>query len=245
MAKSFIGMNGFNPNEYAKFDNGINVYTCITTENNHALTGNGNNIKFVADAPYNEGDTITVNGETVSAQTQDGQPLQPGAWADGATVVCYLDGTTLNFKGGGGTVTVEGLAADVVKSGTTVTVKQGTKVVASVTGNLLPSDQNSCLAASWNKVYDFSNTPMMANNITDDSPISVTANKITVKRDFKAYIYKQGWCWPTTNTQNTGTSNIPTGQQSFTAGESFNVNLPIGHGNNQTSGILIIFAVNG
>lgn len=134
MAKSFVGMNGFNPNEYAKFDNGINVYTCITTENNHALTGNGNNIKFIADAPYNEGDTITVNGETVSAQTQDGQPLQTGVWATGATVVCYLNGTTLNLRGGGGKVTVTGLSADVVKKDATITVKQGTKVIESVTG---------------------------------------------------------------------------------------------------------------
>lgn len=134
MAKSFIGMNGFNPNEYSKFNDGINVYTCITTENNHALTGSGNNIKFIADAPFNDGDTITVNGETVSAQTQDGEPLQGGAWATGATIVCYLEGNILNFKGGGGKVTVTGLSADVVKSGTTVTVKQGAKVVASVTG---------------------------------------------------------------------------------------------------------------
>lgn len=104
MAKSFIGMNGFNPNEYTKFDNGINVYSCITTDNNHELSGSGNNIKFIADAPFNDGDTITVNGETVSAQTQDGEPLSGGVWAIGATVVCYLDGTTLNFKGGGGKV---------------------------------------------------------------------------------------------------------------------------------------------
>ena len=35
---------------------------------------------------------------------------------------------------GGGKVTVEGLSADAVKKGTTVTVKQGAKVVTSVTG---------------------------------------------------------------------------------------------------------------
>lgn len=114
-----------------------------------------------------------------------------------------------------------------------------------VVGNLFPSDEHNCLASMWNKVYDAGNAPMMANNITDDSPISVTADKITVKRDFKAYIYKKGWCYPPNVTRFTGTSNIPTGQQSFTTGESFNINLPCEHGYNQTSGILIIFAVNG
>lgn len=82
--------------------NGINTYTCTTSSTTHALAGTGNNIKFVADAEYKAGDTITVNGQAVNAQTQDGAALSDGAWASGATVVCWLDGTTLNFKGGGG-----------------------------------------------------------------------------------------------------------------------------------------------
>lgn len=41
---------------------------------------------------------------------------------------------------GGGKVTVSGLTADVVKQGTTVTVKQGSKTVASVTGTLTWED---------------------------------------------------------------------------------------------------------
>lgn len=80
----------------------IQEYICVTSGTTHALTGTGNNIKFVADAPFNEGDTITVNGSLVSAYTQDGEALTGGAWNTGMTVVCYLDGSTLNFKGGGG-----------------------------------------------------------------------------------------------------------------------------------------------
>ena len=38
---------------------------------------------------------------------------------------------------GGGKVTVEGLSADVVLAGTEVTVKQGAKEIANVTGNLV------------------------------------------------------------------------------------------------------------
>ena len=81
---------------------GLSAYTCATSGTTHALTGTGNNIKFVADAAYNEGDTITVNGQVVTAQTQDGAALVTGAWASGATVVCWLNGTTLTVSGGGG-----------------------------------------------------------------------------------------------------------------------------------------------
>lgn len=149
MAKSFIGMNGFNPNEYAKFENGINTYTCVTSSKNHALTGSGNNIKFVADAAFNSGDTITVNGEAVTAQTQDGIALQGGAWAAGATVVCYLNNNVLNFKGGGGKVTVTGLSANVVLSGNTITVKQGTNTIQQVTGAAKVLYAGGCLTGTY------------------------------------------------------------------------------------------------
>ena len=89
----------------APASDGISTYTCTTSGTTsgttHALTGTGNNIKFVADAAYNEGDAITVNGQVVTAQTQDGAALVAGAWASGATVVCWLNGTTLTVSGGG------------------------------------------------------------------------------------------------------------------------------------------------
>lgn len=80
--------------------NGISTYTCTTSGTTHALTGTGNNIKFVADAEYKAGDTITVNGQVVTAQTQDGTALSDGAWASGATVVCWLNDTTLTVGSG-------------------------------------------------------------------------------------------------------------------------------------------------
>ena len=79
----------------------ISVYACTTSGTTHALTGTGNNIKFVANAAYATGDTITVNGTTVTAQTQDGEPLSGGAWAAGAVVVCWLNGTVLTVSWGG------------------------------------------------------------------------------------------------------------------------------------------------
>lgn len=82
--------------------NGVTTYTCTTSGTTHALTGTGNNIKFVADAAFAAGDTVTVNGQAVTAQTQSGEALTDGFWAAGAVVVCYLNGTALNFRGGGG-----------------------------------------------------------------------------------------------------------------------------------------------
>lgn len=82
--------------------NGVTAYTCATSGTVHALTGTGNNIKFVADAAFSAGDTVTVNGQSVTAQTQNGEALTDGFWASGAVVGCYLNGTVLNFKGGGG-----------------------------------------------------------------------------------------------------------------------------------------------
>ena len=78
----------------------IHTYTCVTSGTNHALTGTGNNIKFVADSDFAEGDTISVNGTAVTAQTQGGETLGDGAWASGAVVICWLNGTTLCFGGG-------------------------------------------------------------------------------------------------------------------------------------------------
>lgn len=80
----------------------ISVYIYSKSGTTHALAGTGNNIKFVADADYNDGDTITVNGQAVTAQTQDGEPLSGGAWAAGAVVVCWINGTVLTMGGGGG-----------------------------------------------------------------------------------------------------------------------------------------------
>ncbi len=84
--------------------NGFYSYTCTTTGTVHALTKAshaGANILFTADAAFADGDTFTVDGVAVTAQTQDGEALADGYFASGAVVSCFLSGTTLNFKAGG------------------------------------------------------------------------------------------------------------------------------------------------
>lgn len=226
-------------------DKGIQVYTHSKSGSVHEFTGSGPNGRALLTDDIEEGDTFTVNGSPVTAYmgTEDAVDSMAGNAWNGKWVTFVYDGDAINFKGGGGLSTADRAKLIPENIRNDVKIFEGTS--REVTGNLFPSDQNNCLAASWNKVYDVNNAPMMANNIMEDSPISVTANTITVKRDFKAYVYKKGWCWPSNVTRFTGTSNIPTGQQSFTAGESFYIILPCEHGYNQTSGILIIFAVNG
>lgn len=67
----------------------------------HELTGSGNNIRFVATAGFAEGDSMTVNGEACTARTISGEALWGGFFAKGAAVVCWREGNTLNFSGGG------------------------------------------------------------------------------------------------------------------------------------------------
>lgn len=74
-----------------------------------------------------------------------------GGPVNGRWVSFTVEGGTLNFKGGGGKVTITGLAAGAVKKGTTVTVKQGAKVVANILGTYEMSvKQNKGATFAWN-----------------------------------------------------------------------------------------------
>ena len=114
----------------------VQPYAHTKTGTVHALTGAGANGRVRMTADVAEGDTVTVNGKAVPAWAgaEDfaaalaGQPLT-GRWLS-----FVFDGAQVNFKGGGGAVTVEGLAAENIVAGQTVTVRQGTKVVAQVEG---------------------------------------------------------------------------------------------------------------
>ena len=53
-------------------------------------------------------------------------------------------------RAGSGKVTVEGLTADIVQAGKTVTVKQGSKVVQTVTGTV---DRSICVYAAGGGYY--------------------------------------------------------------------------------------------
>ena len=93
-------------NVQAKLDEDNKISTYIHTYDPatkiHNLQGTGSNIKFLATADYHEGDTWTVNGQTVTASTQDNQELSDGYFKNGAWVssIIFKDGK-LNFKQGG------------------------------------------------------------------------------------------------------------------------------------------------
>lgn len=121
-------------------DKGIQIYTHSKSGTVHEFTGSGPNGRALMTDNVATGDTFTVNGSPVTAYMGSENAVDSmagNAW-NGKWVTFVFDGDAINFKGGGGKVTVTGLSAAVVKKGTTVTVKQGAKAIASVIGTLYP-----------------------------------------------------------------------------------------------------------
>ncbi len=74
---------------------------CSTVNRVQALTGSGDNVKFTAAADFAEGDAFSVNGESATAASSDGEQLPDGAFKSGSVVSCFRNGAALNFKTGG------------------------------------------------------------------------------------------------------------------------------------------------
>lgn len=134
-------LGGQLPEYYAKATDAISTYvhSRIGTVNNFVGTGANGKVKIVAN--IQAGDTIQINGQPVTAfaGADDFVSTVAGQNLVGKTLFFLWDSTSeiVNFKlGGGGRVTVEGLTADVVLTGNTVTVKQGAQTVKSMTGAL-------------------------------------------------------------------------------------------------------------
>ena len=123
-------------------DDGVKVYTHSKSGTVHEFTGTGANGRAKMTADVQAGDTFTVNGAPVAAYVgaDSAADAMAGSPWNGRWVSFTVEGGTLNFKGGGGKVTVTGLAAAAIKQGNTVTVKQGEKVVASVAGTYFGSN---------------------------------------------------------------------------------------------------------
>lgn len=87
--------------------NQISPYTCVKSGTTYALTGAGDNIKFVADVTYAEGDAFTINGTPVEAKLYNGKTLPNEFFVQGSMIFCLLSNNVLFFNstsaGGGGT----------------------------------------------------------------------------------------------------------------------------------------------
>ena len=83
---------------------GFSTYTHSKTGTNHelALLHGGSNIKFVATANYSKNDTFTVNGDSVTVLLPNGKAPGNKAFVSGATVICFLSGSSLYMVGSGG-----------------------------------------------------------------------------------------------------------------------------------------------
>lgn len=94
-----------NPN-YEKIDdsmhtnavNGVTLATEIANARVHALTRANSEcavIRFIATSEWMSGDTMTVDGVTVTTQLPSGESLPDGAYVINANVLCILTGTNL------------------------------------------------------------------------------------------------------------------------------------------------------
>lgn len=217
-------------------DDGVKVYTHTKSGSVHDFAGTGSNGRVRMTADVEKGDTFTVNGVPVTAWmgTEEAAPVMAGSPWNGRWLTFVRDGETINFEGGDGLTAgdKERLIPENIRTGVTI---------AKVTGSLLPSCKENSLACLWLRLYDNSNAPIQTNNVTGDSPISVKGTTITVERDFSAFVTKL----PFANNTGGGASGIPEGQVSFEQGQTYSVSVSVPHGNNNMSGIVILFAING
>jgi hypothetical protein len=80
---------------------GFVTYLHTKVGNMHQLTpvdDEGDNIKFIAIADFNAGDSISIGGTVCATATPDGAALTDGAFITGSTVICYRNGNTLTFS---------------------------------------------------------------------------------------------------------------------------------------------------
>ena len=217
-------------------DDGVKVYIHTKSGSVHDFAGTGANGRARMTADVEKGDTFTVNGVPVTAWmgTEEAAPVMAGSPWNGRWLTFVLDGETINFEGGDGLTAgdKERLIPENIRTGVTI---------AKVTGSLLPSCKENSLACLWLRFYDDSVAPIQTNNVTENSPISVKGTTITVERDFSAFVTKL----PFANNTGGGASGIPEGQVSFEQGQTYSVSVSVPHGNNNMSGIVILFAING
>ena len=217
-------------------DDGVKVYTHTKSGSVHDFAGTGSNGRVRMTADVEKGDTFTVNGVPATAWmgTEEAAPVMAGSPWNGRWLTFVRDGETINFEGGDGLTAgdKERLIPENIRTGVTI---------AKVTGSLLPSCKENSLACLWLRFYDDSVAPIQTNNVTEDSPISVKGTTITVERDFSAFVTKL----PFANNTGGGASGIPEGQVSFEQGQTYSVSVSVPHGNNNMSGIVILFAING
>lgn len=217
-------------------DDGVKVYTHTKSGSVHDFAGTGSNGRVRMTADVEKDDTFTVNGVPATAWmgTEEAAPVMAGSPWNGRWLTFVRDGETINFEGGDGLTAgdKERLIPENIRTGVTI---------AKVTGSLLPSCKENSLACLWLRLYDNSNAPIQTNNVTEDSPISVKGTTITVERDFSAFVTKL----PFANNTGGGASGIPEGQVSFEQGQTYSVSVSVPHGNNNMSGIVILFAING
>lgn len=156
-------------------DSTIQVYTHTKTNSVHNFVGTGANGRAKITADFASGDTFAVNGTAVTAywgsEAPDGDLIAKGRW-----VSFIVDGTTINFKPGGGLTNSKLAQATATESD----VLSGKTFYASSknirTGNIASkaAESKTITPSSSSQSYTFATSGKMCTG-----NMSVTVNGIT------------------------------------------------------------------
>lgn len=114
-ASEEIQLKGFSTYKHVRSSDNVHYLECIE---------GGNNIKFIATAPYVKGDTFSINGTPVSLRVSQGKNIGSNLFRTGSVVIGFRNGNILCLVGSGdveeenianGAVTEEKLNAQVKK----------------------------------------------------------------------------------------------------------------------------------
>ena len=189
-------------------NSGIAIYVHTRSGSVNELTGSGPNGRALITSDIQEGDTWTVNGSPVIAYmgAEDATSMMAGQPYTRKWVTFVFDGESVNFKGGGGSVTVEGLSADVVLAGNVVKVLQGSKTIESISGQLVQPVAVHCGRHVFQSKDEYFTTDFMSGYFDVASYSGSRAITLTAKKAFKAKWNKtsgsDGSKWNTSLTHN-------------------------------------------
>lgn len=139
-------------------NDGTKVYTHAKSGTVHEFTGDGAVGRALMTADVVAGDTFTVNGSPVDAYLgpDPAADAMAGSEWNGKWVSFVFDGTTINFKGGGGLSAADKakLIPENLRDG--VTLFEGTprEVTGTLKLNIVDEDVSSQVTGKWNPTID-------------------------------------------------------------------------------------------
>ena len=200
-----------NPN-YEKIDEtmhnnavaGVTLATEITNATVHAITRENSDcavIRFIATSQWKAGDSVTVDGVSVTALLPSGETLPDGAYVINANVLCILTGTNLTVYVGGKNVenanqipyNETNVGAELDKLNGSVEQINGSvaqinsDLTLDFSGTSIPSDTN------FNEVINMLMDKVQPSIVYITTGLSIYENRVSITKG--GYYVKNGICY--------------------------------------------------